>query len=45
MQRTPSAVLLGMDGLLAGGPVVGHPDIETFVADIYESLHGVRPDA
>lgn len=43
MPRTPSAVLLGADGLLAGGPVVGHPDIEEFVADIYKSLHGVRP--
>jgi len=45
MPRTPSAVLLGADGLLAGGPVVGHPDIEEFVADIYESLHGTRPAA
>ncbi|WP_309127672.1 MauE/DoxX family redox-associated membrane protein [Microbacterium sp.] len=40
---TPTAVLLGADGLLAGGPVSGHPDIQEFVADIYESLHGVRP--
>lgn len=42
---TPTAVLLGADGLLAGGPVSGHPDIERFVADIYESLHGIRPPA
>lgn len=42
---TPTAVLLGADGLLAGGPVSGHPDIEAFVADVYESLHGVRPPA
>ncbi|OJU40406.1 MAG: hypothetical protein BGN97_11225 [Microbacterium sp. 69-10] len=45
MPRTPSAVLLGADGLLAGGPVVGHPDIEAFVGDVYESLHGERPPA
>lgn len=42
---TPTAVLLGLDGMLAGGPVTGHPAIEDFVGDIYESLHGVRPPA
>lgn len=41
--RTPSAVLLGADGLLAGGPVTGYRDIESFIGDVYESLHGVRP--
>ena len=41
--RTPAAVLLGADGLLAGGPVVGYQGISTFVDDIYESLHGRRP--
>ncbi len=41
----PSAVLFGIDGLLAGGPVTGAEDIEEFVGDIYESLHGVRPPA
>lgn len=40
---TPTAVLLGLDGMLAGGPVTGHPAIEEFVGDIYESLRGVRP--
>ncbi|MDT0186481.1 hypothetical protein Q9S36_40485 [Microbacterium sp. ARD31] len=40
---TPTAVLLGADGLLAGGPAVGADDIDDFVADIYESLHGERP--
>lgn len=39
---TPSAVLFGVDGMLAGGPVSG-PDIEPFIGDIYESLHGTRP--
>ena len=40
---TPSAVLLGVDGLLAGGPVTGHLVVDRFVDDIYESLHGERP--
>jgi hypothetical protein len=41
--RVPSAVLFGIDGLLAGGPVTGVREIDEFVGDIYESLHGVRP--
>ena len=40
---TPSAVLLGVDGLLAGGPVTGHLAVDRFLDDIYESLHGERP--
>jgi hypothetical protein len=40
---TPTALLLGADGLLAGGPITGGDEIESFVGDIYESLHGVRP--
>lgn len=40
---TPSAVLLGADGMLAGGPVTGHLAVAEFVDDIYESLHGERP--
>jgi hypothetical protein len=40
---TPSAVLLGADGLLAGGPVTGDLAVDRFVDDIYEGLHGVRP--
>ncbi|AXH97600.1 MauE/DoxX family redox-associated membrane protein [Ornithinimicrobium avium] len=35
---SPAAVLLGADGLLAGGPVNGVEDIEAFVADIAEEL-------
>lgn len=35
----PTAVLLGMDGLLAGGPVSGTGQIADFVDDIYASLH------
>ena len=42
--KTPSAVLLGADGMLAGGPVTGVEAIEQFVAEVYESLHGVRPE-
>lgn len=40
---SPSAVLLGADGLLAGGPVTGDRAVDRFVDDIYESLHGERP--
>ena len=40
---TPAAVLLGVDGLLAGGPEQGEPAVTSFVGDIYESLHGERP--
>ena len=43
MPSTPTAVLLGSDGLLAGGPVVGTDDVQSFIDDIYESLHGGRP--
>ena len=39
---TPAVVLLGVDGLLAGGPVSG-TDIEPFIDDVYESLRRVRP--
>ena len=42
--RTPTAVLLGIDGLLAGGPVTGYLQIEEFVAEIHESLHPVSVD-
>jgi hypothetical protein len=38
---TPTAVLLGIDGLLAGGPVVGYRPITEFISDINESLHPV----
>ena len=38
---TPTAVLLGIDGLLAGGPVVGYLPITEFISDINESLHSV----
>ena len=40
---TPAAVPIGADGYLAGGPVSGADDIESFIGDIYESLHGERP--
>lgn len=41
----PTAVLLGADGLLAGGPQTGTEEVESFIGDIYESLHGERPPA
>ena len=41
--RFPTAVLLGVDGLLAGGPETGAAAIEMFVGDIYASLHAERP--
>lgn len=42
---TPTAVLFGADGMLAGGPVTGAGQIGDFLGDIYESLHGRRPSA
>ncbi|HET7821343.1 MAG TPA: MauE/DoxX family redox-associated membrane protein [Ornithinibacter sp.] len=35
---TPAAVLLGTDGLLAGGPVQGEDDVRSFVAEVAEHL-------
>lgn len=40
---SPGAVLLGADGLLAGGPVNGVDGIERFVADIEAELAGAAP--
>lgn len=34
----PSAMLLGADGMLAGGPVSGEDAIRTFIAEIHEQL-------
>lgn len=45
MPRTPSAVLLGVDGLLAGGPVTGPDAIQAFVEDITTELEAARPSA
>ncbi|MGM0385171.1 MAG: peroxiredoxin family protein [Actinomycetota bacterium] len=39
---TPTAVLLGTDGLLAGGPVSGSTAIEEFVEDIAAQLEEAR---
>jgi hypothetical protein len=38
MPGTSSAILLGADRLVAGGPVLGNDEIEEFVADIEEAL-------
>ena len=35
---SPAAVLIGADGLLAGGPVSGQEDVEQFFAEIGEAL-------
>ena len=40
----PSAVLLGADGLLAGGPVAGGSGVTEFVAEIREQLAGAMAD-
>ena len=45
MPRTPSAVLLGVDGLLAGGPVTGPDAIQAFVEDITHELEAARQSA
>ncbi|MBS2936460.1 thioredoxin family protein [Nocardioides sp. J2M5] len=37
---TPGAVLLGADGLMAGGPVAGERHIEEFVQDVIVELTG-----
>ena len=38
----PSAVLLGADGLVAGGPVHGEEDVLAFVADVADQLREAR---
>ncbi|WP_020144740.1 MauE/DoxX family redox-associated membrane protein [Terracoccus sp. 273MFTsu3.1] len=38
VHATPSALLLGADGLLAGGPVVGVDHVKDFVSDIRAEL-------
>ena len=35
---TPSAVLLGADGFMAGGPVVGEDDVVEFVTEVLSAL-------
>ncbi|MFN8097080.1 MAG: MauE/DoxX family redox-associated membrane protein [Dermatophilaceae bacterium] len=42
---TPSAVLLGADGLLAGGPVIGQDAVSEFLDDISEELVATRVEA
>ncbi len=45
LRGTPSAVLLGADGMLAGGPVAGHDVISAFVADVEAELAEPPPAA
>jgi hypothetical protein len=45
MRGTPSALLLGVDGLLAGGPVTGVEAVQDFVREIMTQLRSEpRPD-
>lgn len=41
MSHVPSAILLGADGWMAGGPVVGESAVREMVADIQAQLAGV----
>ncbi|WP_193315252.1 MauE/DoxX family redox-associated membrane protein [Nostocoides sp. F2B08] len=43
MPGTSSAILLGADRLVAGGPVLGNDEIEEFVAEIEEALTQAAP--
>ena len=38
---TPGAVLVGTDGMLAGGPALGEQDVLDLVAELREHIHGV----
>lgn len=40
---TPSAVLLGADGYLAGGPVSGEDPVETMVRDVLDQVADAQP--
>lgn len=40
--HTPTAVLLGTDGMLAGGPIAGSADISAFVDDIAAEIEQAR---
>ncbi len=42
---TPGAVLLGADGALAGGPVMGEAAVREFVAEVSEHLRQAREEA
>ncbi|MFP5416600.1 MAG: TlpA family protein disulfide reductase [Actinomycetes bacterium] len=42
LRQSPEAILLGADGLVAGGPVTGADEIELFVGDIAEQLAGLQ---
>ena len=43
LTRSPSAVLLGVDGYLAGGPVGGSDEVRAFIDDVGDALQEV-PD-
>ncbi len=39
---TPSAVLLGADGFLAGGPIAGEDSVRRFVEEVLEQIHDAQ---
>jgi len=41
--QSPSGVLLGADGLLAGGPVGGNAELAEFLDDIEAALATIPP--
>ena len=41
LTRSPSAVLLGVDGYLAGGPVGGWDEVRAFIDDVEDALREV----
>lgn len=43
-KTAPSAVLLGADGMLAGGPVNGGSSVIEFVGEIQEQLAAAQDD-
>lgn len=45
LRSTPSAVLLGADGLLAGGPVAGGAESLEFIDEVTEQLRGATEPA
>ncbi|GAA2127212.1 MauE/DoxX family redox-associated membrane protein [Nocardioides bigeumensis] len=44
MLTTPSAVVLGTDGLLAGGPVIGESAVADMVGELLEELAGTASE-
>lgn len=43
LSGSPAAILLGADGLVAGGPVSGNDEVDAFVEEIAEAFSGAVP--